>query len=311
MNYAEWFDIAPSILSAIATTAAAYAAFSALKVSQESKMIAERSTLAIQHGPATKTLTESIEALSKELSNLIKISSDVNSRWPQEIDRLDIRNAGGSNPRPLRHVLINASEMLKMHATENERTYSHTRRDIFYIIRNGLGESSDSEYKSLLKKADGTYFEAEQVFGKPLLDKPITLSPAFRWTCYQLDRRVTKKNWRKIWGQAWEENGYLKNYQNEYERILPILQKAFDSLKKEKELLAHSVYPLQTNKRLFDKYKQTVEVLECLLEGDGIDSLEHYIDSANDDEIIPLVIYSMGITLLKQRAIEVLLHGKE
>lgn len=310
MNYTAWFEIAPSILSAIATAAAAFAAFSSLKISRESKMVAERSALAIQHGEAAKTLTTTLENLSRELSDFSEIAYDLHSSWPREIEEFDCRSAGGLNPRPLRHVLINAGEMLERHATKNGVNYNHTHRAMFHTIRNGMGEFSETEFENLLQRVDGTYAEFEEVLGKPLSNKPINNSSAFRWAHYQLERRLTTENWRTIWRKAWTENGYLSNYRREYEKVLPALRESFVSIKREKDLLAHSVYPLEANLELFNKYKWTLEILQSLIESDYLDLIEYYIGGADDEDLVQLVVYSVGVSLLKRRAIEALLYDR-
>jgi hypothetical protein len=311
MNYPDWIQIAPSALAAIATFAAAIAAFGSLKVSRESKLVAQQSALAVHHGPAANSLTDALETIAKELVPLSEYAFDVWVEWAREIEKYNCLRAGGSDPRPLRHVLTNASEMLERHASKNGKDYSRSHRAIFTIVRNGMGETSGSEYKRLLKKADRTYFGFEAVFGAPQLDKPISSSNAFRWAYYQLTHRVIIDNWRDTWAKAWQDNGWLLNYCGEFERVKPILRATFESLKVEKAKLEHSVFPLEANPSLSHKYSWTLGVLESLLESGGLDLFDFYIEDPHDADLVPLIVCAMGMALLTNRAVEALLHDTQ
>lgn len=306
MNQTDWIEIAPSALSAIATAAAAVAAFGSLKVSRESKLVAKQSALAVHHGSAANSLANALEFLAKELKPFYEQAFNVWVEWAREIEVYDCRRAGGTNPRPLRHVLTNASEMLESHASKHGKDYRRTHRTIYTIVRDGMGEISDVEYRELLRKADGTYSDFEGVFGAPRLDKPIFSSKAFRWAYYQLIRRVTAENWREIWTKAWQDRGWLRNYCGEYDKVESVLRTTFESLKAEKAKLEHTVFPLEANPVLSHKYSWTLGILECLIESGGLNLFEGYVNDPHDADLVPLIVYSMGVAFLTNRAIDAL-----
>ncbi|HET8802927.1 MAG TPA: hypothetical protein VFN01_17295 [Marinobacter sp.] len=247
MDSTNWIDLAPSALSAVAGIAAAIAAFGSLKVSRESKRIAEQGALALHHGAASTALAEVLEKVTQQSTPFCRLALDIWADWAKEIERhYDKRSAGGVNPRPLRHVLTNASEMLERHATNHGKDYGHADRAPFSIIRNGLGETSGAEYRELLKTADCTYHGFESVFGVPRVDKDIASSKAFRWAHYQLTYRVAINDWRTIWAEAWIGDGWLRRYRGEFELIEPVLKSSLERLQAEKARLQHTVFPLDT-----------------------------------------------------------------
>lgn len=301
MNY----DAVPSIMSAIAAVAAAYAALGSLRVSRESKLIAEQSALAVHHGTAAIALTTAARTLIASTETYYEIAYNAWSEWPSEIEamQLDHRSAGGSNPRPLRHVLSDASEMLVKHGIKQSKTLRHAQRSMYKIVRDGVYNLNDVEYEKLLKKADGSYSDFEGIFGAPSARKSITNSTAFRWAYYQLNRRIEHESWRKIWKQAWLENGSIYKFRFEHSNIKLILESIISSLKLERDKLSHSVFPLESNPSLCLKYDDFLEVVEVLLDDCSLDSVEFFSEKADDDDLIQLIVYSMGIAYLVTEAL--------
>jgi|25_taG_2_1085351.scaffolds.fasta_scaffold03898_2 hypothetical protein len=308
MDYPDLIGFVPSALSAVASIAAAVAAFGSLRVSRESKRVAEQGALAVHHGPASKALSDALGVVALKSEVFSRLAFDVWSQWAREIEKYDCRAAGGSDPRPLRHVLANGSEMLERHATEHGKNYRHAHRPIYSIIRSGMGETSDAEYRRLLKKADGTYHDFEAVFGSPRVDREISSSQAFRWAYYQLTHRVTNDDWREIWAKAWREGGWLKRYCDEFAQLEPVLRRAQKTLKAEKAKLQHSVFPLDTNDSLNLKYSRALGTLEGLIEVGELDLWEGFIDEPHNDDLVPLVLYSMGVARFAFSAIESLAY---
>jgi len=304
----DWIEIAPSALSSIAALAAAIAAFGSLKVSRESKLIAEKSALAAHHGSAATLLSETLKTTTKNLQPLNEQALGAWTIWPREIERYDHRPSGGKDPRPLRHVLVNASEMLERHGSAHRRGYKCTRGRIFSVISNGMGEISESEYNGFLRKADCSPDQFENIFGQPRLDRPITSASAFRWCYYQLIRRVEINDWRTTWNTAWITNGWLKKYCDAHQMVKPVVKSALDSLDSERKKLEHSVFPLEANPALLKKYDQAMSILEELLDFGDLDIIEHYTKDAHDSDLVPLVLYTMGVACLTNRAIETLEH---
>jgi len=305
MDSTNWIDLAPSALSAVAGIAAAIAAFGSLKVSRDSKRIAEQGALALHHGAASTALAEVLEQVNQQTNPLCRLALDIWAKWAREIEQqYDQRSAGGVNPRPLRHVLTNASEMLERYATNHGKDYAHAGRALFSIIRNGMGETSDAEYRKLLKVADCTYHDFESVFGAPRVDKDIASSKAFRWAYYQLTYRVEIGCWREIWLKAWSDDGWLTRYRNQFALVEPSLKSSLERLQTEKARLQHTVFPIDTNEILNLKYTRAIAILKGLVEVGGLDLWEGFISDPHDDDLVSLVIFSMGCALFVNSAVQ-------
>lgn len=303
-NKMNWLDITPSFLSAIAAVAAAYAALASLRVSREAKLVAEQSALAAHHGAAAIALTSAVEKLIVSTKDFFELSYGVHVGWPSEIGKLDHREAGGSNPRPLRHVLSNASEMLANHGSEKRKRFRHAKQSMFSIVLNGVNNLNEAEFESLLKQADGEYPKFEATFGTPSLRKSITTAPAFRWACYQLNKRIENKCWHEIWGAACQEDGWLKRYRTEHSKIKPTLEAIIKSLKTERDKLSHTVFPLESNPSLCLKYDDLLDVVETLLEDCSLEFIDEACsEQPHEDDVIQLVVYSMGIAFLSMDAL--------
>ncbi|MEH6470442.1 MAG: hypothetical protein V7752_04260 [Halopseudomonas sp.] len=302
MNETNLLDVVPSVMSAIATAGAAIAAFGSVRVSREAKKIAQQSALAVHHGSAANALSEAVETLDKMLEPFSDLAYEVWEGWSREIESLDHRDAGGSNPRPMRHVLTNASEMLVEHGSARGTNYRHAERSMFSIVRQGIDTLSDSEYDRLLRRGDGEYCDFESVFGPPPLKKSITTSPAFRWAIYQLNRRINIDDWLNIWTGSWVKNGWLNRYCEEHKKIKPTLKSVLTLLKSERAKLAHSVFPLEANPSLSLKYDKVLEVLEVLIEDCGLEIWEGHRKKPHKEDVVALVVYSMGIAFLSSNA---------
>ncbi len=290
---------APSTMSAIASAAAAYAAFESLRVSREARLDAVQSALAIHHRDAAIALTKVEGALKEKLNPLSELAYSIWNEWPSEIERVDKRDGGGINPRPLRHVLSDSSEMLVKHGIKQGNKLTYAARSMFAIVRDGINDLSDSEYKELLKRADGEYCDFEGVFGPIVKYKRLSDAPAFRWACHQLNRRIEKEKWLEIWGQEWKEDGWLHKYRTECANIEPTLNIALSTLKSERSKLEYTVFPLESNKPLLLKYDNMVSLIEVLLEDCSLDLVEWYSDNTpHIDDVIPLIIYTMGMAYL-------------
>lgn len=295
MSRIELLALIPSLMSAIAAVAAAIAAFFALRISRKAHSLNERSVLAVHHNSAVLELSSGIDTLHKSTRNLSDFSYRLWADWASQIEAQDIRSNGGTNPRPLRHVLTNGSEMLAEHGKLHRRPYRYAQNTMFSIVRDGVIGLNDSEYNALLKKADGSYSDFEGVFGVPSPNESISNSDAFRWVCYQLSRRVKEEDWRKIWNDVWEPDGWLSRYRTEFSKVKPSLKEVLSSLRAEKTKVAHSAFPLESNPSLNKKYQTLFYALEVLLENGDLSILEHYQDTNFCEDIPQLVLYSMGM----------------
>lgn len=304
MNKMDWFDLIPSIMSAIASVGAAFAAFGSLRVSREAKLVAEQSALAVHHGNAAIALTGAVKKLKESTQAFSELAYSTWAKWPSEIGSLDHREAGGLNPRPLRHVLSDASEMLVKHGTGQGKKYSHVARSMFSIVRDGVNDLNDVEYEKLLKKADGEYCDFEGVFGAVLIHRSIATAPAFRWACYQLSKRISKEKWCEIWKDAWGTNGWLNQFCVEHGKIKPALEAIIASLESEKAKLEHTVFPLECNYSLCLKYDSVLEVLEVLSDACSLNLVKWYAEHPHKEDTIELVVYSMGIAFLVVESLE-------
>lgn len=194
--------------------------------------------------------------------------------------------------------------MLVKHGGSSRRgTFRVTAQSIFTIVRDGILDLNDAEYEELLRQADGKYWDFEEVFGVPSINKEITSAPAFRWACDQLDRRIDQNKWCEIWGKVWHDTGVLKKLCTEHSKIKPDLELILGSLKSEKAKLEHTAFPLKSNISLCLKYDEVLELVEVLLEYGGLQRVEWFSETSNQEnlphlDIITLVLYSMGIAFL-------------
>lgn len=293
------YDFIPSIMSAIATVAAAYAAFKSLQISREAKNDAMQSALAVHHRDAAIALTTAEEKLKETLKALSELAYSVWQKWPSQVEKLDNRDSCGVNPRPLRHVLSDASEMLSRHEMRPGSKLTYAAQSMYAIVRDGINNLNDAEYSELLKHADGAYCDSEGVFGSTTKYSHISEAPAFRWACHQLNRRIKKECWLKIWGEAWKKDGWLDKYRSEYKCIEPILKEALSNLKSERAKLEYTVFPLESNKPLLLKYDNMMISIEVLLDDCSLDLVEWYSENTpHEEDVIPLILYTMGIAYL-------------
>ncbi len=300
----NWYDSVPTFLSAIASIAAAIAAIVSLRISNRSITIAESSALANYHRSASLQYVGVLNELNEESRELSELSYDIWCKWASHIEVKDNYHEGGKNPRPLRHVLTNASEMLAVYGINNNRGGRSASRAILSVIRDGIGEVSDEEYQKLLNKADGEYCDFEATFGSPNKSTHIKNAPAFRWAYYQLHRRVTSDDWQTIWSEAWLKNGWMNKYKNELLRAKPIFENARNSLKEEKSNLAHTSFPLSCNSELYPKYEQLLIILENILKDCNYSNLEMYKDWRFKDELSLLVVSSMALSFFLNRQLD-------
>lgn len=292
----SWLDIVPAFMSAIASLAAAVAAFFSLRISKQSISVAEHSALAVHHSSASLEYSKIVNSLCEATRDYSEFSYKVWADWAREIEKSDNYELGGVDPRPLRHVLSNGSEMLANYGTHRNSFGRSAGRSILSVIRNGVADLDEAEYQKLLKKADGSYTDFESVFGIPSQSESITSAPAFRWVCHQMSKRVSGKDWVSIWKSAWLEGGFLNRYNVEYLKIKPVLNNARESLKAEKAKLAHSVFPLESNLELSKKYNEIIKVLDELIDECNSEALEGYQDWSYEEELGQLVVCSMAIS---------------
>ncbi|SEO46983.1 hypothetical protein [Aquisalimonas asiatica] len=311
MNNIDWLTVVPSAMSAIAAVAAAYAAFVALRVSRKANYLSEKSILAAHHSDAACVLSSSIDRLKKETKDLSECSYRLWVDWSREIESKDDRRNGGSNPRPLRHVLTNGSEMLVAHGTLNGKRYRHAQRSMFSIVRDGVSGLDGNEYNGLLQKADGTYGDFESTFGLPPINRKIGEAKAFRWVLYQLARRVNHNDWLEIWKRAWLDDGWIVKYRREFSKVKPVLEEVHDSLKVEKKKVTYSVIPLESNAMLHRKYEMLLSEVEILLDDCSLDSLEIYRDWEYAEDVSQLVLYSMGVANLVGKILDSIYSGSD
>lgn len=300
MKAMNWFDLVPSVMSALASLGSAVAAFWALRISKQAQSASEQSALAIHHGSAAVALSNAVDELKINVENFSDLAYDTWSTWSWEIEKLDHREAGGKNPRPLRHVLTDSSEMLVGHAIGKSHgpRFVHAVRKMFAIIRDGVPSLSEKEYESLLIQADGEYADFSSTFGSPSLREAITHSPAFRWAIYQIQRRISDQELCEFWNGAWKEDGRLKQLQAAHERIKPSLQSVLTMLKSEKAKLAHTVFPLEMNPSLYAKYVRLLDVVEVLSDDCGLNMVEGYSEHAHKNDVAQLIIFSLGVAYL-------------
>lgn len=299
----DWYNVAPSGLSAVATVAAALAAWGSYNVSKQTKLLAEQSTLAVHHSGAVLALSQAVEELLKSTGSFSEVAYGTYVEWPREIERLDHQEAGGSDPRPLRHVFTNASEMLVNHGMRQEKQLKYVKGAMYSIVRDGVDDLNDDEYDKLLRRADGKYPNFETTLGEPVAGKRITEAPAFRWACYQLSRRIDSQGWQEIWEEAWLANGWITKFRSEHNKVRLSLESIQKTLNSEKAKLAHSVLPLESNPSLYLKYQSVLDVTETLLDDCSLELMEAFRAHFHKNDVVQWVIYSMGIAVLVREAL--------
>jgi hypothetical protein len=307
----SWLDIVPSFMSAVASLAAAVAAFVSLRISKQSISVAEHSALAVHHSSASLEYSKIVNSLCEATKDYSKLSYRVWANWAREIEQKDNYELGGVDPRPLRHVLSNGSEMLANYGSNYNSFGRSAERSILSVIRNGVAGLNEAEYQKLLKKADGSYIDCEGVLGIPSKSESITSAPAFRWICHQINKRVRSEDWINIWKNTWLEGGYLNDYKIEYVKIKPVLNSARDSLKAEKAKLAHSVFPLESNFELSKKYSEIIRILDELIDGCNSEALDVYQDWNYKEELGQLVVCSMAIAYLVMNQLDLIYMSRD
>ncbi|USE02741.1 hypothetical protein JKJ11_24155 [Vibrio sp. SCSIO 43133] len=300
----NWFDVAPSIMSAFATMAAAYAAIVSMQVSKRSNSIAKMTAIATHHNAASSKYFETVTELYRETKQLKELSYRLSSDWSSEIERYDNRKLGGVNPKPLRHVISDSCDTLSAYSMRAKNWGPYPSSAIFSVLKEGIEEMNDAEYMELLNKADGKYERFETTFGTPLTSEDISSAPAFRFACYQLSKRVSPDDWENIWKRAWCDDGRLTVYVNEYSRLMSILDKANNVLQVEKSKLAHTSFPLDVNPELCTKYRELLNIIDHLVTDNASDNLESYIEWPFKDEISRLVVCSIALANVTHKQIE-------
>ncbi|HDZ07863.1 hypothetical protein [Pseudohongiella sp.] len=295
MEEINWVYVVLSTMSTVATVAAAYAALTSLRISRQANQVSEKSILAAHHSSAAFELSSAISKLKEESSDFSDFAYSMWADWPRDIEGCDDRSAGGIDPRPLRHVLTNASEMLVGHGTSNEREFRLAQNRMFSIIRDGVAGLNELEFNELLKKADHEHDYFESIFGTPSIKRNIGDTKAFRWVCYQLTRRVGTDKWQEIWIRSWHDGGWMNKYRTEFSKIQTTLSDVLATLRRERGKIALSVYPLKSNPVLDAKYNSVVNAVEVLLDDCNPDLMEAYSDFEDDEDAYLLIVYSMGI----------------
>lgn len=288
-------DSIPALLSAFASLGAVIAAFISLRISKQAQSITELNALANHHASATTVYVEVVKELYNVSDSFKEIGYQMWSQWGRDIeDNYDNYSKGGTNPRPLRHVLSNGSEMLSSYALNNGRWGRSTNDAILSIIRFGMGSFSDDEYQNLLKKADGAYTDFEGVFGTPKGSEQIGDALAFRWVCYQLNKRVTKEEWRTVWNKAWAKGDWFDKYEIEYLKIKSAFEQAKERLDHEKSKLSPSAFPLHCNPALERKYDRLIKIINYIIEDADIENFTIYKDWRFSKELSQLVLCTMA-----------------
>lgn len=291
----KWLEVLPSFLSAGASVAAAVTAIVALKISRESKILATHSALATHHNSASSELTQAVEELKAPIKEISQYAYSCLVSWTTEIEKYDERSNVGDNPRPLRHVLFDSIKMLTNHAREmaSGSGYSHTI--MFDIVRNGGPQPVEGEFEKLMKIADHCYGSFESVFGKPSSNVRISNSEAFRWSFFQLSKRVALSNWIDNWNHAWNESGRIMHLEKMLKSLRPKFEKVRYSLLVEESKLANTVFPLHVNERLQSKYDALKKILDTLLIDSNLEQLKVYRDSGLEIDAIELILYTLGL----------------
>lgn len=303
MTEMTWYEFVPSVASSIAAMAAAYAAFRSLSISREARNVAEQAALAAHHGSAAEVLSQAIDDAVDVSKSLYEETLNIHTKWPSAIQSFDVRERGGVNPRPLRHVLSEIGDLLYKHSSLNGKKFTHARSGMFSIVRDAPPIETEEEWERLLSKADGIYPDFSSTFGDPKTGKRITSSNAFRWAFFQLHRRVNSDDWLKVWRRAWSNDGEIVKYHREHEKAKEVLENIHKNLVREKKRIAHSAMPLGRSPELSAKYNKTLAILEALKDDCSIDIVEWYKDEKYKDMALPLVIFVVSLAVFSMNLI--------
>jgi hypothetical protein len=291
-NVALW----AAVLSAVASIAAAIAAWGSWRVSRSSNELNARSALASHHGLAAQALADILSKAWVQLEPLRGLSSRIKTDLPRASEAHDTLESGGSNPRPLRHVVDDTAELLCHHAVMRGRR--SIALDLYAVVRDSPLRQSEEEYLKLLEKADGVYGDFSSVFGEPDSREPIFKSLAFRWGIYQVLRRLSSDRWMHIWQRSWTPDGCLHEYRELHESLKPMLISWSEILAKEEGRLAYSAFPLSANASLQGAYDQARRIFEILLEDCSLDLVESHEVATYAGNACYLIIYVLAITEL-------------
>lgn len=293
----NWVESLPAFLSTIASIAAAIAAFISLRISKQSINTTKENALAEYHKAASIAYAESVEKLDAVMNPFYDVAQQMNGVWARELEELDNYNLGGVNPRPLRHVISNGSEMLAYYSSTMNFRRTQGIYSILSVMVSGMGNINDNEYHKLLKIADGSYTDFEHIFGKPSMAEPIASAQAFRWINYQMIKRVQPETWTNAWNDAWLDYGWVTKFLNEHSKVKSNLSVIHDSLKTEKNKLAHSLFPLEQNTKLHSKYTELLSIIESLINDCDLTRFETYKNCQTKEEHL-LILCAMATAYL-------------
>jgi hypothetical protein len=288
-NVALW----AAVLSAVASIAAAIAAWGSWRTSRSNKELTAQAALASHHGLAAQALADVLSRAWMQLEPLRRLSGRIKTDLPRASEAHDTRENGGSNPRPLRHVLDDTAELLCNHSVIGRRRA--IAFDLYAVVRDCPLQQSDDEFSRLLKKADGKYSDFAAIFGEPDSDKPIFESPDFRWGLYQVLRRLGPDRGMRIWQRSWTSDGWIHEYRELHKSLKPMLNFWSEILAKEEGRLAFSPFPLSTNASLQSAYDQARWIFEVLSEDCSLELMEAYKDSRHASDACYLILYVLAV----------------
>lgn len=303
MDKVNYLELITSLTSSITTIAACVAAFLSLKVSRESRDITKQIALANHHLSIATELSFALKELKKSLGNLANISSFLLSKWAREIEKKEIKNTAGDNPRPIRHVLNDTAEMLANHSQKASKDKGYIHSVLFSIVVNGGPDISQKEYQSLLSTADGYYGSFEDKFGQASSKHNISESKAFRWSFSQLTKRMKKEDWKQIWQESLADEGYLNRFKKEVLSTSPKIEEIRNKLTIEKSRINLSTLPLSSDKKLSLTYNKLESILNNFDECVNFEYLEEDF-FAYEDGYLEVILYSIGMMKLIENLYE-------
>ncbi|OOV88029.1 hypothetical protein [Oceanospirillum linum] len=306
MDSTDIINLIPAGFSALATCFAAFATFKAYQVAKESKNIAEKSLIASEHEEAKDVFFESFSDFELMTSRLFNLGRDIREYWTRKFDLFDDKNSehAGEDPRPLRHVLSNAAEMLAKHSMARGRSDSYYFDYLIDVLNGDFGDLNLKEYYSLLERADGCYLGYESIFGEPKRDESIELSEAFRFSIYQLKYRTSTDDLRKFISDGWSRYGFLRLYYDEFIKCQIGFESIARSLTEQKNKLKFSYVKLDDNVDLSANMERLARCVSLVLNcGFGVFE-QHIEDDWSDlpdfshEELIGYILFQVAITYI-------------
>lgn len=261
-------DVVFASLSAIATFAAAIAAFLSSRAIKQSNEIARRAALATHHRDARRALADELSPRRAAIEALDKAADGAAIHIPAMAEEHDDREAGGGDPKPIRHVIQEAAE-IALDGLESPDQKLPRGRILYRLMSpvrdGGAACISEDEGRSLSRRVDGNYGDYRSMFGEngPITD--ISKSAAFRLALYQMKARLPTEDVQKIIGDLWATtDGYISRLVESLDDVREDISGTRHRLHIVRAQTNQSPFPLSDDAGLESRFEQVDRALDCI-----------------------------------------------